>query len=198
MDTETKVNKKMVFDRTLRRLRVIFTTATIISLIFCCFIPITGYSKTDRVNELIQKLKDGNSGVRMNAALELGKIKDTRAVEPLIATLKDKDPVVRMNAAWALGYIEDTRAVEPLIATLKAKDLAIVAGAYSFFIHKGEPKSIPILIDALKKYGDIKMATDFSNCGNSQLKEAARAWEKKHRAVIKPGGSSGPQWGSKK
>ena len=167
MDTETKVNKKMVFDRTLRRLRVIFTTATIISLIFCCFIPITGYSKTDRVNELIQKLKDGNSGVRMNAALELGKIKDTRAVEPLIATLK-------------------------------AKDLAIVAGAYSFFIHKGEPKSIPILIDALKKYGDIKMATDFSNCGNSQLKEAARAWEKKHRAVIKPGGSSGPQWGSKK
>ncbi|MBU1262645.1 HEAT repeat domain-containing protein [bacterium] len=163
MDTETK--EKNGFDPALRRFRVILYTATIVSLIFC-FIPVPGYSQTDRVGELIQELKD-------------------------------EDCYVRINAASALGEIQDTRAVEPLLSALKAKDLAIVAGAYSFFIRRGEQESIPILIDALNNYGNNKMATDFSNCGNSQLKEAARAWAKKHGYTIKPGGS-GPQWGSKK
>jgi len=82
----------------------------------------------------------------------------------------------------------------------KAKDdLAFAAGAHSFFISKSEQKSIPILIDALNKYGNEEMATDFLNCGNSQLEEAGRAWVKKYGYEIKgvPDGS-GPQWGSKK
>ncbi|MBU0599589.1 HEAT repeat domain-containing protein, partial [bacterium] len=223
---EIKVNKRMVFDPALRRFRAIFTRVTIISLI-CCFVPVAGYSQTDRVDELIQKLKDGDSGVRWIAAEALGEIKDIRAikplilalkdeylgvqmsaagalvmigtpaVEPLITTLKDKNSDVRMFAAEALGEIKDTRAVKPLLAALKAKDLAVVTGAHSFFIRRGEQKSIPILIDALNEYGNKEMAADFSNCGNSQLKKAGRAWTKEHDCTIESDGGGGPQWGSK-
>ncbi len=75
------------------------------------------WQKADEVDMLIQRLKeDKNEGVRRMAAVALGEIKDTRAVEPLIAALKDKDSSVRNNAAEALGEIKDARAVEPLIA----------------------------------------------------------------------------------
>jgi len=151
------------------------------------------------VEPLIATLEDEDPGVRENAAIALGEIKDARAVEPLITALKDKDKDVRRHVAWALGEIKDARAVEFLIIALKDKDLAIVTGAYSFFIRRGEQESIPILIDALNEYGYEEMATDFLNCGNGQLEKAGRVWLRQNGYEIKsvPGGS-GPQWGSKK
>ncbi|MBU0701595.1 HEAT repeat domain-containing protein [bacterium] len=189
---EMQVNKGMGFDPALlRRFRVIFIAVTIISLI-CCFIPVAGCSKTDRVDKLIQELKDGGWNVRSNAAEALVKI-GTSAVEPLLAALKDEKSDARWYAVEALGKIKDARAVKPLIAALKAKDLAVIAGDYSFFIRRGEYGSEPVLIDALNKYGGSKMATDFFNCGNSQLKKAA----KEHGCIIIIDGGC-PQWGSNK
>ncbi|MBU2599296.1 hypothetical protein KJ849_01780 [bacterium] len=81
----------------------------------------------------------------------------------------------------------------------KAKDdLAFAAGAHSFFISKSEQKFIPILIDALNKYGNEEMATDFLNCGNSQLEKAGHIWAKEYGyTIISQGYGNGPQWGSK-
>lgn len=73
------------------------------------------------VEPLITALKDESPIARRNAAMALGKIKDTSAVNPLIATLKDDNPIVRRNAARALGEINDSSAVEPLTAALKDK-----------------------------------------------------------------------------
>jgi HEAT repeat protein len=68
----------------------------------------------DRVEELIRKLKDRDWWERENAATELGKLKDLRAVEPLISALKDSEWGVREAARVALIKL-GKEAVEPLI-----------------------------------------------------------------------------------
>ncbi len=44
-------------------------------------------------------------GLRRNAAVALGNLRDSRAVGPLMHALDDSDPVIRGHAAWALGQI---------------------------------------------------------------------------------------------
>lgn len=44
-------------------------------------------------------------GLRRNAAVALGNLKDARAVPALMQALWDNDPIVRGHAAWALGQI---------------------------------------------------------------------------------------------
>lgn len=53
--------------------------------------------------------------VRGRAALMLGKIGDTRAVDPLIRALDAPGLQTPLNAAQALGKLGDTRAIEPLL-----------------------------------------------------------------------------------
>ncbi len=50
-------------------------------------------------------------GLRRNAAVALGNLRDTRAVPALQQALDDEDPMIRGHAAWALGQIggEDAR-----------------------------------------------------------------------------------------
>lgn len=72
------------------------------------------------VSLLIERLKNGDSGERSNAAAALGKIGSKRAVEPLIERLEnDPDKYVRWSCCVPLGEIGDKRAVEPLIKALK-------------------------------------------------------------------------------
>ncbi len=59
-----------------------------------------------------------------------------------------------MRVAKALGYINEPSVVEFLTGALKDKKLDIIAGAYYFFIHRGEEGTEAILIEALNKYGD--------------------------------------------
>jgi HEAT repeat protein len=74
-----------------------------------------------RTDQLIRDLEAKDAEVRMNAAIDLGKINDPRVVPPLIAALKDKDryvPARVEESLVALGPI----AVEPLIAALRNRD----------------------------------------------------------------------------
>ncbi len=160
------------------------------------------------VEPLIATLEDADSRVRSSVAKALGEIKDPRAVEPLfaaladgdisirvtwsaamslrkigapvvellIAALKDPDSRVRRSAAYALGEIEHPRAVEALLAGLRELDLALIAGAYAFFIRRGEPGSEDALIRALNAHTTKEMAEDLRYCGNSALEAAAREW----------------------
>jgi HEAT repeat protein len=81
----------------------------------------------DRVDELIEQLKDEDWRVREAAAKALGKIGNIRAVEPLSAALRDKDEDVRESAASALEKInpnwhtteEAKRQVPQFIAALR-------------------------------------------------------------------------------
>ena len=66
--------------------------------------------------------------------------------------------------------------------TLKEGNLTVAAAAYPFFIRKGDPASIPALIQALNEHGDEEMARGFMFCGNYQLADAARNWAKRNKA----------------
>lgn len=71
------------------------------------------------VKPLIDALKDDD--VRRDAAIVLGLIKDTSAVESLIAILND-DIYPRSQAITSLVLINDRRAVSPIIGLLKDKN----------------------------------------------------------------------------
>ncbi|MGZ3584353.1 MAG: HEAT repeat domain-containing protein, partial [Ktedonobacterales bacterium] len=72
------------------------------------------------LQQLIEELQSPDVLARYAAALDLGELGDTRAVEPLIAALDDAEGYVAGAAAMALGQIGDPRAVAPLVATLES------------------------------------------------------------------------------
>ncbi|MDX2162351.1 MAG: HEAT repeat domain-containing protein [bacterium] len=58
--------------------------------------------------------------VRGRAALMLGKLGDSRAVDPLIEALADSGYQTRLHAAEALGKIGDPRAIKALLRVVEA------------------------------------------------------------------------------
>jgi HEAT repeat protein len=63
-----------------------------------------------------------DSRIRADAAIALGRIGSTIALNPLIAALNDGNSYVRGHVADALAKIGGTHSVEPLIALLKDVD----------------------------------------------------------------------------
>jgi HEAT repeat protein len=133
---------------------------------------------------LIQALGHNNWRVREGAAIVLRWTKDARAVEALIEALQDKNPHVRKQVAAALDQIDDPRAVGPLMTAIRNRDYAVAAGAFPFFIMRGGQGTEAILIKALKKYGDLAMASCFLRCGNKELENAARNWLASHNYKV--------------
>jgi HEAT repeat protein len=132
--------------------------------------------------------------VRQESSKALGKIKDVRAVQPLINALKDESQEIRYEATKALLEI-GTPATETLYRSLNEHNLRVVADAYYFFICVGGPNTETILIEALNKYGTKRMAIDFKNSENSQLKEAAYTWAGSHGYKIQERhGVNSPGW----
>jgi len=152
------------------------------------------------VDPLLAALQSGEGELRTMAADSLGKIRDPRAAGPLIAALKDEDRKFRKRAARALRqFDDDPRTVESLITALKDKDLAVIAGAYGFYLRRAFPSTKDILIEALNSFGDASMADDLLNCGNKKLEGAARVWASNHGYKIMPfHGSRDPlRWGNR-
>lgn len=139
------------------------------------------------VPALCEALKDVDAGVRREAAFTLGITKAPTATQPLIAALRDVNQQVRMCAALALGEIQDASGNAALFEALQREDLAVVSGAYAFFIAEGKPNTEPVLVKALKKHGQSLMAEDYVNSGNSHLEAAARKWASEHNWTAAPG-----------
>jgi len=82
-----------------------------------------------KVDDLIRAVtEDSNYKVRVQAALVLGKLGDTRAVQPLIKALGDANKTVRGIAASALGQLGDSSATDPLRGLLKRETDPFVKG----------------------------------------------------------------------
>jgi HEAT repeat protein len=108
------------------------------------------------VEPLINALYNDDVQIRTNAAMILGDIGDTLAVEPLIDTLMYKSgsssiepATLRLEAARALGKIRPARAVEPLIAALADKNYHVIERAAEALTAIGE-ESVGPLIKVLK------------------------------------------------
>jgi HEAT repeat protein len=104
------------------------------------------------VSKLIHQLKYGERDERINAARELGKIGDKRAVEPLTTALKDEQ--ILDAAVEALGMIGEPAIPSLLIAF---KDEQMQEGAAFALARIGEP-AIPSLLTALKDEQIQRMA----------------------------------------
>jgi hypothetical protein len=67
------------------------------------------------IDHNLQLLADANDQVRMDAVMQLGKMKAGQAVDPVAATLAgDRSPAVREAAARALGLIGSPKALTAL------------------------------------------------------------------------------------
>jgi len=133
----------------------------IILLIFFCILALAASQQQtakDEVLSLIQKLQNSHRNARAQAARELGKIKDGRAVQPLINALKDKDSYVRGQVVEALGEIKDARAVDSLITTLKDEDYLYVRQETVKALGKmKDGRAVQTLINALNdEYPDVR------------------------------------------
>jgi len=115
MMTIQKQKQTGVSVRRVHSLMALLCWAVVLALLSGC----EGYS-TDK---LIRDLEAKEAEVRMNAAIDLGKLKNPRVVPPLIAALKDKDqhvPVRAEESLVALGPV----AVEALTSALRNREEA--------------------------------------------------------------------------
>ena len=85
-----------------------------------------------------------------------------------------------------------THAALALEGALKERDMPVIAGAFRFFIGRGQPDSEALLIEALKESGDAQMALGFITCGNSRLEASGRTWALQNRYEITETRMPGP------
>lgn len=103
------------------------------------------------VDSLMQDLDSKDLEVRKNAAILLGDLKVTRAVEPLIKILADDGShIMRTEAAKALGKIKDERAVEPLIKALEDDEKSVRTAAITALGRIGDKRAVEPLIELLE------------------------------------------------
>jgi HEAT repeat protein len=142
------------------------------------------FKDSSAVESLSQALSDDDDRVQQDAADALGKIADPQAAEALAAAVQSGNNALQAHSAAALSDIRAPQSAQTLIRSLKQGRLNIVAAGYRFFVRRGDPDSIPALIEALNEHGDERMAGDLMYCGNSQLAEAASDWAKRNKADI--------------
>lgn len=150
------------------------------------------------VEPLIAALRDEDPYVVSQSASALATIHDERSIEPLLAILNNENEIIQIVVAKAISEFDDPRVTEALTLALNNEDLATIAGAYQFYIQRGESGSEAILIKALDQFGDKSMAEDFLNCRNSELKAAGEKWAslKGYSIVSGSFSSETPIWGS--
>ena len=112
-------------------------------------------SQDAAVTMLIGQLNDPEVGIRVNAADELGRMKERarRAIPALADALGDTHWGVRLSAAMALGDMgaSDQKSVNALEKTLRDENLSVRSGAAWAIGRIGEPakSAIPALEEAL-------------------------------------------------
>ena len=83
-----------------------------------------------QVDKWIESLKDNNPEVVFTATIELGKLKDARAVQPLMGILKShRELWPRLGAATSLGDLRAPDAVPTLIDALQDKEELVRSAA---------------------------------------------------------------------
>ncbi len=113
-----------------------------------------GVALADRVDDLVKKLQSKTTVDRRDAAHELGKAKDARAVPPLIAALKDEEPMVRLDVSGALIEIGKPT-VDPLIQAAKLDNGSVFLwNAIRVLEELGDPEAIEPLKEIQQKHPD--------------------------------------------
>jgi HEAT repeat protein len=98
----------------------------------------------EAIPRLIEALDDVQHDVQINAATQLGLLRDRRAFDPLLAVAQDpaRDSAVRGAAIAALGNLRDRRALPLLIAYTRESDSDLLAGAIDGLADLRDPAGI--------------------------------------------------------
>lgn len=147
---------------------------------------------------LIEALQGGDPNLRVAAAAALGNLKDPTSIEALIEALQGNDPNLRAAAAGALSGLWAPGAEAALEARLALQDLAVIAALPEFYLPRGRPGDENLFIQALYRYGGVKTANTYLNCGNPALSQAAADWGRANGYDLVP--SARPSvipWGGK-
>ena len=75
---------------------------------------------TEDLGQFLKNLKGRNLALKMEAVLELGRLKDKSAVPALVEALAD--PEIRALACWALGRIGEKTTAPRILVLLADKD----------------------------------------------------------------------------
>ena len=112
------------------------------------------------------------------------------AIAALLPVFQSASAKARLGAAEALGaitymavydkmtigssYVREAGAA--LDQAMKRNDLAAGAGAFGYYIRRGDRDGVRFLIASLDAYGHERMASALLNCGEPTLEDAARRW----------------------
>lgn len=105
--------------------------------------------EANAVPDLVQALRDEDTGIRRAAARALGWLGEEDAVPDLLNALEDDNPSVRRDTAGALGKISDVRAIPGLIKVLQDKQETVRYAAAWALGQIGNTDAVPGLIEAL-------------------------------------------------
>lgn len=120
-------------------------------LFFLLLFPAKAFLETGKgIEELIGDLRGETPLVRWQAAEQLGRTHDSRAVGPLIEALGDADAGVRREVTQALGEIQDRRAVKPLGKMLDDREEFVRVHALGALEKIGGDEAVNLIIAALK------------------------------------------------
>ncbi|HEY5590145.1 MAG TPA: hypothetical protein VIK55_03925 [Paludibacter sp.] len=128
-----------------------------------------------------------------------------------ILTREAKDPALALSAKIRLGRISWNEAFSgkdislnyvvgaaAIIDTPKPTSYSVISACHKF-IQLGDASRIPELIYLLNTFGDVSLAEDYMNCGESTLEDAGCKWGRAHGYTCTTGnGSNRVRWGSKK
>lgn len=98
-----------------------------------CQSLMAGTAQDDAVAKAIVALKSQDAKARIQAAQQLGKACDKRAVDPLLDSLSDAETSVRISAAEALGRLADQDSIQPMMDLLAGQNIAVKTAMVSAF-----------------------------------------------------------------
>ena len=102
------------------------------------------------------------------------------------------------EAGRSAGTLGDIVGAAALVDNPKPTSSDVVSACHKF-IQLGDASRIPELIFLLNKFGDVSLAEDYMNCGESTLEDAGCRWGRAHGYNCTTGyGSNRVRWGSKK
>ena len=105
-------------------------------------------------------------------------------IDELAQTVAEGNEPQRAWAAEALSHIGGDVARIALLQALRRRDLKVVGAAHRYYIQEDMRDAVPVLIQALDRYGDETLMDGLLNSGHPALVKAARVWAWAHGMAL--------------
>ncbi|MFH1958203.1 MAG: HEAT repeat domain-containing protein [bacterium] len=148
----------------------------------------------ESVPALIEALKDKVTGVRINAVVSLGKLKDESAVEPLTDILNnDRVPAARMKAAEALSNFDKEGIKAELLKASDSEDENVRSAAVLSLKDTGGENEVDKLMEKAQKDESwlVRKAAVSTLAGIVEKRREGKGKRKEIEKVIKKAGKDG-------